>query len=78
MVFLLLAKKWILKSLKKAGGTYFWLNVFLNRGIKGTMIGVVVFLFVVQPAQEIGPFGECASRDVLTGTYIEGALNFNA
>jgi uncharacterized membrane protein len=63
-----------LKSLKKAGGPI--LLMFLIGGL-GTMIGVLVSWFVVQPAQEIGPFAN-ALAGMFTGTYIGGSINFNA
>jgi uncharacterized membrane protein len=63
-----------LKSLKKAGGPI--LLMFLIGGV-GTMIGVLVSWFVVQPAQEIGPFAN-AIAGMFTGTYIGGSINFNA
>lgn len=63
-----------LKSLKKAGGPI--LVMFLIGGV-GTMIGVLVSWFVVQPAQEIGPFAN-ALAGMFTGTYIGGSINFNA
>lgn len=63
-----------LKSLKKAGGPI--LLMFLIGGL-GTTIGVLVSWFVVQPAQEIGPFAN-ALAGMFTGTYIGGSINFNA
>ncbi|MDG1276624.1 MAG: DUF819 family protein [Algoriphagus sp.] len=63
-----------LKSLKNAGGPI--LLMFIIGGI-GTMIGVLVSWFVVQPAAEIGPLAN-ALAGMFTGTYIGGSINFNA
>jgi uncharacterized membrane protein len=63
-----------LKSLKNAGGPI--LLMFIIGGI-GTMIGVLVSWFVVQPAEEIGPLAN-ALAGMFTGTYIGGSINFNA
>lgn len=63
-----------LKSLKNAGGPI--LLMFIIGGI-GTMIGVLVSWFVVQPAGEIGPLAN-ALAGMFTGTYIGGSINFNA
>lgn len=63
-----------LKSLKNAGGPI--LLMFIIGGV-GTMLGVLVSWFVVQPAQEIGPFAN-ALAGMFTGTYIGGSINFNA
>ena len=63
-----------LKSLKKAGGPI--LLMFCIGGL-GTIIGVLVAWFVVQPASEIGPLAN-AVAGMYTGTYIGGSINFNA
>ncbi len=63
-----------LKSLKKAGGPI--LLMFIIGGI-GTMVGVLVSWFIVQPATEIGPLAN-ALAGMFTGTYIGGSINFNA
>ena len=63
-----------LKSLRKAGGPI--LLMFMIGGI-GTMIGVLVSWFLVQPATEIGPLAN-ALAGMFTGTYIGGSINFNA
>ena len=63
-----------LKSLKKAGGPI--LLMFCIGGL-GTILGVLVAWFVVQPASEIGPLAN-AVAGMYTGTYIGGSINFNA
>ncbi len=63
-----------LRSLKSAG-----LPILLMFGIgaAGTVIGVLVSWFVVQPAVEIGELAP-AIAGMFTGTYIGGSINFNA
>lgn len=63
-----------LRSLKNAGGPV--LMMFIIGGV-GTMIGVLVSWFVIQPAVEIGPLAN-ALAGMFTGTYIGGSINFNA
>ncbi len=63
-----------LKSLKKAGLPL--LLMFLL-GAAGTVIGVLVAWFVVNPAAEIGDLAS-AVAGMYTGTYIGGSINFNA
>ncbi|WP_339705722.1 DUF819 family protein [Algoriphagus aquimarinus] len=63
-----------LKSLKKAGWPI--LLMFCLGGL-GTIVGVLVAWFLVQPAAEIGPMAN-AVAGMYTGTYIGGSINFNA
>ncbi|GAA0879552.1 DUF819 family protein [Algoriphagus jejuensis] len=63
-----------LKSLKKAGLPL--LLMFLL-GAAGTVIGVMVAWFVVNPAAQIGDLAS-AVAGMYTGTYIGGSINFNA
>ncbi|PZX47519.1 DUF819 family protein [Algoriphagus chordae] len=63
-----------LKSLKKAGGPI--LLMFCLGGI-GTIVGVLVAWFLIQPAAEIGSMAN-AVAGMYTGTYIGGSINFNA
>jgi uncharacterized membrane protein len=63
-----------LKSLKKAGLPL--LLLFLL-GSLATLVGVLVSWFLVQPAAAIGPLAP-AVAGMYTGTYIGGAVNFNA
>ncbi|PZX59223.1 putative membrane protein [Algoriphagus ratkowskyi] len=63
-----------LKSLKKAGGPILFM---FGIGGLGTIIGVLVAWFLVQPAAEIGSMAN-AVAGMYTGTYIGGSLNFNA
>ena len=63
-----------LKSLKDAG-----LPILLMFGLGtiGTLMGVFVAWFLVNPASEIGPLAN-AVAGMFTGTYIGGSINFNA
>jgi uncharacterized membrane protein len=63
-----------LKSLKKAGLPL--LLLFLL-GSLATVIGVLTAWVLVQPAEAIGPLAP-AVAGMYTGTYIGGAINFNA
>lgn len=63
-----------LKSLKKAGGP---ILLMFGIGGLGTIVGVLVAWFIVQPAAEIGPMAN-AVAGMYTGTYIGGSINFNA
>ncbi|SFU18010.1 Uncharacterized membrane protein [Algoriphagus locisalis] len=63
-----------LKSLKKAGGP---ILLMFGIGGLGTIVGVLVAWFIVQPASEIGPLAH-AVAGMYTGTYIGGSINFNA
>jgi uncharacterized membrane protein len=63
-----------LKSLKKAGGPILFM---FGVGALGTIVGVLVAWFLVQPAEEIGSMAN-AVAGMYTGTYIGGSLNFNA
>lgn len=63
-----------LKSLKKAGGA---ILLMFGIGGLGTIIGVLIAWFIVQPAAEIGPLAN-AVAGMYTGTYIGGSINFNA
>lgn len=63
-----------LRSLKNAG-----LPVLMMFGIGGlgTVIGVLVSWYIVNPAIEIGPLANVIAG-MYTGTYIGGSINFNA
>ncbi|MDF2157121.1 DUF819 family protein [Algoriphagus sp. CAU 1675] len=63
-----------LKSLKKAG-----LPILLMFGIGtlGTLVGVMVSWYLVNPEVEIGDMA-AAVAGMYTGTYIGGSINFNA
>ncbi len=63
-----------LSSIKKAGGPI--LTMFIIGGF-GTMLGVVISWFIIQPAVQIGPLAN-ALAGMFTGTYIGGSINFNA
>jgi uncharacterized membrane protein len=63
-----------LKSLKNAGLPILMM-FFL--GTIGTLIGVFIAWFLVNPATEIGPLAH-AVAGMFTGTYIGGSINFNA
>lgn len=63
-----------LKSIKKAGLP---LLLMFGLGTLGTVIGVFVAWFVVQPQSEIGDMAS-AVAGMFTGTYIGGSINFNA
>lgn len=63
-----------LKSVKNAG---FPILLMFGIGALGTVIGVLVAWFLVQPAVEIGPLAN-AIAGMYTGTYIGGSINFNA
>lgn len=63
-----------LKSLKNAGLPI--LLMFLLGGA-GTILGVVIAWFLVQPQMAIGPLAHAISG-MFTGTYIGGSINFNA
>lgn len=63
-----------LKSVKSAG---FPILLMFGIGALGTIIGVLVAWFVVNPAVKIGPLAN-AIAGMYTGTYIGGSINFNA
>lgn len=63
-----------LKSIKNAGIP---ILVMFGIGALGTIIGVLVAWFIVNPAVEIGPLAN-AIAGMYTGTYIGGSINFNA
>ena len=63
-----------LRSLKKAGGPILFM---FGVGGLGTIIGVLVAWFLVNPAAEIGSMAN-AVAGMYTGTYIGGSINFNA
>lgn len=63
-----------LKSVKSAG---FPILLMFGIGALGTIIGVLVAWFIVNPAVKIGPLAN-AIAGMYTGTYIGGSINFNA
>lgn len=63
-----------LKSLKNAGLPL--LSMFLLGGI-GTVVGVLISWFLVNPEVKIGELAP-AVAGMFTGTYIGGSINFNA
>ena len=63
-----------LKSLKHAGAP---ILLMFCLGAAGTLIGVFVAWYLVDPAVEIGPLAN-AVAGMYTGTYIGGSINFNA
>lgn len=63
-----------LKSLKNAGLPL--LSMFLLGGI-GTVVGVFISWFLINPEVEIGELAP-AVAGMFTGTYIGGSINFNA
>jgi uncharacterized membrane protein len=63
-----------LKSLKDAGLP---ILLMFGLGALGTLVGVFVAWYLVNPAAEIGPLAH-AVAGMFTGTYIGGSINFNA
>ncbi|WPR73481.1 DUF819 domain-containing protein [Algoriphagus sp. NG3] len=63
-----------LSSLKKVGAP---ILLMFGLGAVGTIIGVLVAWFVVEPGSEIGSMAN-AVAGMYTGTYIGGSINFNA
>ena len=63
-----------LKSLKKAGASMLFM---FGVGGLGTIIGVLVAWFLVNPAAQLGDMAN-AVAGMYTGTYIGGSINFNA
>ncbi|MBN3582942.1 DUF819 family protein [Algoriphagus aestuarii] len=63
-----------LKSVKNAG---FPIVLMFGIGALGTVIGVLIAWFVVNPSVKIGPLAH-AIAGMYTGTYIGGSINFNA
>ncbi|MCE7053337.1 DUF819 family protein [Algoriphagus sp. AGSA1] len=63
-----------LSSLKKVGVP---ILLMFGLGAVGTVIGVLIAWFIVQPEPEIGSMAN-AVAGMYTGTYIGGSINFNA
>ncbi|WP_040303791.1 DUF819 family protein [Algoriphagus machipongonensis] len=63
-----------LKSVKNAG---FPILLMFGIGALGTIIGVLIAWFIVNPKVEIGPLANVIAG-MYTGTYIGGSINFNA